>query len=252
MNEKYDIFLSYSHEDGNIANELYSKLTKAGLRCFMAEKDIAPAEQWENKIRDAIHLAKQILLLITPRSQNSHWVLVESGAAWALKKDLIPVLMFVKPHELIDPVRRYQAHMIETPSEIESLVSSLSDRGSVVQSKICGQWIDPADNDTVFFKQVGDRVVGLYDFDGRKNKVGVYVGTFKDRVLEYRWKWLGGKFEGHGHMMLSNDDERLAGDWWYSKNQERVEHVGYRRVSDDMPSWLVEADFEEYDGFLNE
>src|SRR2546423_4697088 len=70
----YDIFLSYTHEDSHIANELKEILETSGLRCFMAEKDIAVGMEWADQIRSALHSSKRILLLITPRSKNRPWL----------------------------------------------------------------------------------------------------------------------------------------------------------------------------------
>lgn len=121
----HDLFLSYATDDQEFAKELHVELQRNGLRCFMAEKDVRPSDQWEVAIRDALLASKRVLLLLTPRSLNRPWVLLETGAAWALKKDLIPALVHVSPTDLVDPIRRYQARVIETPTQIERLVSDL-------------------------------------------------------------------------------------------------------------------------------
>jgi hypothetical protein len=51
---------------------------------------------------------------------------METGAAWALGKPLIPALSHVAPNELLDPIRRYQARVIETTAQRESLVNELA------------------------------------------------------------------------------------------------------------------------------
>ena len=104
MTPQYDIFISYSHLDNQLAKSLYSKFNAAGLRCFLAEKDIAAAERWENRIRDALRASQRILLIITPNSKNSPWVLTEAGAAWALGKPLVPALAYVQGRDLITPI----------------------------------------------------------------------------------------------------------------------------------------------------
>ena len=115
---------------------------------------------------------------------------------------------------------------------------------STVDCSISGQWIDSSDNDIVFFRQVGNQVIGFYNFDGRNRKVGVYLGTFTGRTLDYSWRWLDGKFEGHGRRTLLDDGKSLSGEWWYGKNQDYIEHVGYRRVSQQVPPWLNDTDLE--------
>jgi hypothetical protein len=244
MTSQYDIFISYSHNDSQLAKSLYSKFKATGLRCFLAEKDIAAAECWESKIRDALRASQRILLLITPNSKDSHWVVAEAGAAWALGKPLIPTLAYVSNGELIAPIASHQARSIHTPEEIESLVKELSIDGSIVHGNITGQWRDPSDGDIVYFQQSGNQAIGFYNLGRGDQKLGVYRGRIHNRVFDYHWKWLDGTYEGYGQMTLSPDGERLSGEWWFGKQKEKVEHVGYRRISGEMPSWLSKRDFE--------
>lgn len=122
---EYDVFLSYAAGDSALAAELKEALESEGLRCFMAEKDIPVATVWENEIHTALLGSKRILLLLTPRSVNRPWVLLETGAAWALKKDLIPALVQVSPSDLVEPIRKYQARVIETSGQRKNLVKEL-------------------------------------------------------------------------------------------------------------------------------
>ena len=92
----------------------------------MAEKDIQVAAEWQDSIRAALIGSKQILILLTPRSINRPWVLMETGAAWALGKALIPALSHVAANELLDPIRRYQARVIETTAQRQALVNELA------------------------------------------------------------------------------------------------------------------------------
>jgi hypothetical protein len=123
---KFDIFLSYAAGDSALAAELKELLERKGLKCFMAEKDVAVASEWQGSIRSALLGSKRILLLLTQRSQNRPWVLMETGAAWALGKDLIPALVQINPSDLIDPVRRYQGRVIETTAQRNALVKELA------------------------------------------------------------------------------------------------------------------------------
>jgi hypothetical protein len=122
----FDVFISYAAGDAGIADELRSDLAKNGLKCFMAEKDIQIATEWQDSIRRALIGSKRILVLLTPRSINRPWVLMETGAAWALGKPLIPALSHVAPNELVDPIKRYQARIIETTAQRQTLIKELA------------------------------------------------------------------------------------------------------------------------------
>jgi hypothetical protein len=120
------VFISYAAGDSAIADELRNDLERHGLRCFMAEKDIQVAAEWQDSIRAALIGSKRMLILLTPRSINRPWVLMETGAAWALGKALIPALSHVAANELLDPIRRYQARVIETTAQRQALVNELA------------------------------------------------------------------------------------------------------------------------------
>jgi len=246
MSDNYDIFLSYSHRDSGIAKHVADKFNDAGLRCFMAERDIGAGELWEAKIRKTLQSVDRVLLLITPNSKNSLWVAAEAGAAWALEKQLVAATMFVDASDLIEPIKRHQARAIEAPAQLEALINELSPSRKFATDRIGGQWIDPTDNDTVFFKQVGSRVVGFYDFGSEKKKVGVYLGTLEDGVFRYEWHWLNGQFNGKGQLTLSKDGKTLVGNWWYANRKNELEALQYHRVSDAMPNWLSGDDFDEF------
>ena len=123
---EFDVFISYTAGDAAIANELRNDLEKNGLKCFMAEKDIQVATEWQESIRAALIGSKRVLVLLTPRSINRPWVLMETGAAWVLGKALIPALSHVAANELLDPIRRHQARVIETTAQRQALVNELS------------------------------------------------------------------------------------------------------------------------------
>jgi hypothetical protein len=121
----YDIFISYSQKDGDIAASLASQLDEAGLKCFLADKSILAAEDWDTELRKAILASERILVLLTPRSKDSLWVAAEIGAAWVLGKELISALMFVEHAQLLEPLKKYQTRTIETPKQIQALIREI-------------------------------------------------------------------------------------------------------------------------------
>ena len=124
---EFDLFISYAAGDSHIAGELRGELESGGLKCFMAEKDIRAASEWQDSIRQALIGSKRLLVLLTPRSVNRP-VLLETGAAWALGKPLIPALSHIAADDLTDPLRRYQVRVIETSAQRSALVRELTIR----------------------------------------------------------------------------------------------------------------------------
>ena len=123
---QYGIFISYASEDATLATELKVAFERRGVRCFMAAENLIGGMRWEPAIRKALMASQRILLLLTPRSKDRRWILLEVGAAWALGIDIIPALVQVSPGELEDPIRQYQARIIETSAQRDKLVEDLT------------------------------------------------------------------------------------------------------------------------------
>jgi hypothetical protein len=123
---EFDVFLSYSSPDSQIAAELKQKLEEKGMRCFMAEVEIDIGKKWLDTIHAALIGAKLFVILLTPRSVDKPWVLIEMGAAWALEKPLIPLLQFVDVNKLPGPLKNYQARIIETSRQVDNLALDLA------------------------------------------------------------------------------------------------------------------------------
>ena len=86
------IFLSYSHDDVAVARELLASLADTSISGWMDQADIASGEAISRKVRESIHQASVVLVLVTARSIGSNWVQFEVGAAWGMGKRVIPVI----------------------------------------------------------------------------------------------------------------------------------------------------------------
>lgn len=82
--------------------------------------------EWQDSIRAALVGSKRIPVLLTQRFVVRPWALMETGAAWALGKALIPALSHVDANTLLDPIRRYQARVIEMTAQRQALVNELA------------------------------------------------------------------------------------------------------------------------------
>lgn len=92
------VFLSYSSEDREIAQELASKLSKAGLDTWDPAEALFPGDNWALRIGEALEESDAMVVLISPTSVKSehvqHEIQYALGAA-RYKGRLIPVV--VKP-----------------------------------------------------------------------------------------------------------------------------------------------------------
>jgi hypothetical protein len=64
------VFISYSNKDKPIADGICANLETAGIRCWIAPRDIAPGEDWPTAISRAISQSR-IMVLVFSASSNS-------------------------------------------------------------------------------------------------------------------------------------------------------------------------------------
>jgi hypothetical protein len=94
----FRIFLSYTQADKKDAKKLFNILSgQHNLRVFTSEM-ISAGEDWQSKLRDEISQCDIFIVLLSPKSIESGWVLSELGAAWGLEKLIIPI--FTQPEIL--------------------------------------------------------------------------------------------------------------------------------------------------------
>lgn len=103
---QYDVFLSYSDADRDEAAQLYAAIDEAGGRAFMAPKVLSPGVDFADEIRTALENSRELWLIVSPTSIGSEWVTSEWGAAWVLRKRIVPILHRCKPEDLPDRIRK--------------------------------------------------------------------------------------------------------------------------------------------------
>jgi hypothetical protein len=73
----YSCFISYSSEDHEFANRLYSDLQNRGIRCWFAPENMKGGKKSYDQINDAIRLHDKLLLVVSENSMKSDWVATE-------------------------------------------------------------------------------------------------------------------------------------------------------------------------------
>lgn len=67
----YDVFLSHSHVDKSYADAICHCLERAGVRCWVAPRDIRPSEDWAEAIINGMDQCRILLLIFSSSSNNS-------------------------------------------------------------------------------------------------------------------------------------------------------------------------------------
>ena len=98
------VFVSYAHDDSDFAQRLLASLDDAEVSWWMDSADIASGEAFALKIKESITSANAVVVLVSPRSINDQWIQFEVGAAWALGKRVILILVGGADSEFTLPV----------------------------------------------------------------------------------------------------------------------------------------------------
>jgi hypothetical protein len=85
------IFVSYSSKDETVARTICDALESRGLKCWIANRDVAPGENFQEAIFRAIRNAKVMVLVFTQNANNSDEIKKELGLASHHKVVVIPV-----------------------------------------------------------------------------------------------------------------------------------------------------------------
>jgi polar amino acid transport system substrate-binding protein len=86
----HDVFISYSSNDKPIADGICANLEVAGVRCWIAPRDIAAGEDWPTAITNAIEKSRILVLIFTAYSNASEDVSRELYLAANSKLVIIP------------------------------------------------------------------------------------------------------------------------------------------------------------------
>lgn len=81
----HSCFISYAHQDNNLARRLHSDLQDKGVRCWFAQEDLKTGDKHQDRIDEAIQVQDKLLLLLSENALASSWV--EDEVCAALEKE---------------------------------------------------------------------------------------------------------------------------------------------------------------------
>jgi hypothetical protein len=88
---EFDVFLSYSSKDKPVADAACHALESAGIRCWIAPRDIIPGVEWGASIVKAIANAKAMVLIFSSSANQSRQVTREVERAVNKGIPIVPV-----------------------------------------------------------------------------------------------------------------------------------------------------------------
>lgn len=94
------VFISYSKDDGKVAEHIADELRKAGVKVF-DDRELAPGEDFEVRLAHELKRAAYVLLLLSPSYLKSPWASKELEAAALSESEggarLLPILLTDTP-----------------------------------------------------------------------------------------------------------------------------------------------------------
>ncbi len=108
MEQKYDVFISYSRKDyvdenknvipNNVVSQIKDALATAGISYWFDEEGISYGQDFVEKIVNNIEASKVFLFLSTSNANKSPWTCKEIAAADEFHKHIIPVRIDKSPY----------------------------------------------------------------------------------------------------------------------------------------------------------
>lgn len=91
QDKKFDVFLSYSTKDSDVASKICYILEQNHLKCWIAPRNISSGRNYIYEIADGIRSSKIVVLVYSKHSQESKYVNNEINLAFSYNK---PILSF--------------------------------------------------------------------------------------------------------------------------------------------------------------
>jgi hypothetical protein len=125
------IFLSHASVDMVLGRKVRNLISQNFNAQVFATEDLSAGEKWETKLRNELSAADVVVALLTPGSVGSSWVLQEIGAAWALRKPIVPLVtrrevLNSMPISL-EPYQAIELAGVDKPEDVERFLSALDE-----------------------------------------------------------------------------------------------------------------------------
>jgi TIR domain-containing protein len=147
----HDVFISYSKGDKTVADAACAHLEAAGIRCWIAPRDVVPGKSWAGAIVEGIQTARVMVLVFSDGANKSPQILREVERAVNASVVVVPFRIedvvpsgdleyFLSAHHWLDamtpPLNQHVGRLVQT---VERLL------GQEASGFITTQSANPAD-----------------------------------------------------------------------------------------------------------
>ncbi|MFM8497571.1 MAG: toll/interleukin-1 receptor domain-containing protein, partial [Planctomycetia bacterium] len=131
----HDVFISHSSKDKVVADGVCATLEAAGIRCWIAPRDILPGANWGEAIIDALSTSKAMVLIFSANSNESGQVVREVERAINKNIPVIPFRIenvplskameyFISTAHWLDAFPLYEKHLAVLSQRLEGLIQN--------------------------------------------------------------------------------------------------------------------------------
>lgn len=122
------IFISFQHEDRELASQFKWNLERFGFSVFLAHEDIQPSADWPETILNELKGVDVFLPLLTPRFRDSYWTNQEIGIAIARDVLIIPLKAEdVNPYGLFYELQALSVNVNDIRGDCARIVEVIAD-----------------------------------------------------------------------------------------------------------------------------
>jgi TIR domain len=87
---KHDVFISHAHKDKGVADAICGKLESAGLKCWIAMRDISAREDWTEATQKAIGSSRVVVVVLSENANAAPHIEREIAHAFYMRRIIIP------------------------------------------------------------------------------------------------------------------------------------------------------------------
>ena len=146
------VFISFASVDAEIARRVVASLEASGLRCWLAERDIAPASSYPVAITEAVKNSGAVLLVLTEAANQSPHVTREVEMAFNARRPILPLRIgstlpssdlqyFLSRSQWLDAGAELDD---EELARVEARIRELLERRPLTGGGTAGSWRRPA------------------------------------------------------------------------------------------------------------
>jgi ABC-type amino acid transport substrate-binding protein len=127
-----DVFISYAKSRHDLTESLAKDLEAAGLSVWW-DTSLQAGANFRSEIDDQLNDCKAAIIVWTPESIKSEWVIAEADHAWQQRKLINTHVPEVRPHQIPKPFNQLHSVEITNRAQIISVVKNRAQRASQVE-----------------------------------------------------------------------------------------------------------------------